>query len=377
MSVTDDRFFSSGREWRPAGARSDAVAVLMSGGVDSSVTAAMLLRAGREVVGVTMLIPSALGPDCGGAELRACCGQGASTVAAQLGTPHYFVDVRGEFRRLVIDRFRRAYRQGRTPSPCIDCNTHIKFRVAMDLIRDELGIEQVATGHYARVRDGGLWRGNDPRKDQSYFLYGIERGRLSRILMPLGYQTKDETRTQAESMGLSALQRAESAELCFAGQGDYRAALGDAPDAGPGDVLDLDGNVIGRHKGIAQYTVGQRGGLGIAGGVRLYVVDIDPAANTVVLGPREAAASATARAGALNLLAPDMIAEGSRLTAKTNSRQAGTPGTVTQLADGELEVSFDNPQHGVTPGQHIVLYAADGRVAGGGELLRREQRGAV
>jgi len=346
----------------------------MSGGVDSSTAAAMLRRAGRDVVGVTMLIPSGLGPDCGGAELRACCGSGASEIARQLGIPHYFIDVRDEFRAHVLDPFRAAYRGGRTPSPCIDCNTFIKFGAVMSILREQLGIEQVATGHYARVveyADGlGLCAGIDSTKDQSYFLYGIRREMLPRLLFPLGGQTKERTRELAAACGLDFSNREESVELCFAGQGDYRAALGNSPDAGPGDVLDTVGRVIGRHKGISHYTIGQREGLGVASGVPLYVVDIDCEANTVVLGDREAAGSRVVRAHRLNVLAPGSITGGGRCFGKVRYRQGADSCTVVDLGGEEMTVAFEKPQHGVTPGQHLVLYSESGRVLAGGEILR-------
>ena len=371
MDEVADKFMSSGREWEPEGPRDEAVAVMMSGGIDSSVTAAMLKRAGADVVGVTMQIPSGLGPSCGGAELRACCGTGASEIASQLDIPFYFVDVRDEFRRHVIEPFREAYRNGRTPSPCIDCNTYIKFGVMMQLVRDAFGIEQVATGHYARISEDELGAAADKRKDQSYFLYGIRRADLPRILFPLGGQTKDRTRELAAEYELDLIDRTESVELCFAGQGDYREALGDNPDAGPGDVLDIEGAVIGAHKGISQYTIGQRGGLGIAGGVPLYVIEIDPELNTVVLGGRDAACRRDACARGLNVLAPEMLAGGWRFLGKIRSRLDAAPCVVTELGEDCVTVEFDEPEHGVCPGQHLVLYTQEGRVVAGGEIARR------
>lgn len=346
----------------------------MSGGVDSSTAAAMLRRAGRDVVGITMLIPSGLGPDSGEAELRACCDSGASRVAQQLGIPHYFVDVRDEFREHVLEPFRAAYRSGRTPSPCIDCNTFIKFGAVMSILREQMGIEQVATGHYARIvayADGlGLCAGVDATKDQSYFLYAIRRKMLPSILFPLGGQTKERTRELAVAYGLDFGDREESVELCFAGQGDYRAALGSSPDAGPGDILDTSGRVLGRHRGISRYTIGQREGLGVAGGVPLYVVDIDPEANTVVLGGREAASSRIVHACRVNVLARDAIVVGEQCFGKIRYRQDAAPCTVVELDGGCLTVEFKKPQHGVTPGQHLVLYSESGRVLAGGEIMR-------
>ncbi len=371
MSVTD-KFMCSGRPYDPPAQDQDAVAVLMSGGTDSSVTAAKLKASGRPVVGVTMLIPSALGPNCGGAQLRACCGQGASQVAHDLGIPHYFVDVREEFQSRIIDRFRDEYRQGRTPSPCIDCNTFIKFGVVMDLIRDGLGIERVATGHYARIAmaEGGPRLFAVPhRKDQSYFLYGIRRDRLHRITFPLAGQAKPETRREARRLSLHA-DRSESVDLCFAGQDDYRAALGPDPDEGPGDVLDLDGKVIGRHEGIAKYTWGQRSGLGIAAGVPLYIVDIDPAHNTITLGGREAASRREVHTENANILAPELLDVDRPLHGKIRAYHEARPCRITELTDSRMTVRFDTPHHGVAPGQHLVLYGDTGQVLAGGEIAR-------
>jgi len=364
----------SGKGWEPAGPRADAVAVMMSGGVDSSVTAAMLKRSGRDVVGITMQIPSGIGPSGRGVELRACCGTGASEIARRLDIPHYFVDVREEFRRFVIDPFRDAYRIGRTPSPCIDCNTYVKFGAMMQLVREALGIEQVATGHYARISADALRAAADETKDQSYFLYGIKRADLARILFPVGGQTKARTRELAAKHGLDVAGRSESVELCFAGQGDYRVALGERPDAGPGDVLDVDGNVLGSHKGISQYTVGQREGLGIAAGTPLYIVDINAEDNTIIVGDRAASSRRGVRAEKLNVLAPELLSRGGRLLGKIRSRLGAAPCAVTELSGEHIAVEFDEPEHGVTPGQHLVLYGDGGRVVAGGEIVRRGRR---
>jgi tRNA-specific 2-thiouridylase len=376
MPNASEKLMCSGREWEPVGPRGDAVAVLMSGGVDSSVAAAMLRATGRDVVGVTMQIPSALGPRTPGAELRACCGTGAGAVARQLGIPHYVADVREQFRRQVIQRFRAAYRAGRTPSPCIDCNTFIKFGIVMRLIAEALGIERVATGHYARIveePDGvALYAGADGSKDQSYFLAGVRRQALSRVCFPVGEQTKERTREMATEWGIGAAGRAESAELCFAGQADYRGALGPEPDAGPGSVLDTAGRVIGRHKGISRYTIGQREGLGIAARTRLYVIAIDAASNTLVVGDREAASGRRVAAEHLNVLAPGRLERGGRLFGKIRSRLDAAPCSVIEYGPGRMVVEFDAPEHGVCPGQHLVLYTEAGRVVGGGRIVREQ-----
>ncbi len=380
MSDAKQKFFCSGRPWEPAGRGRQGVAVLMSGGVDSSVAAAMLQRAGRDVVGVTMQIPSGISPRHADAQLESRSGQGAAEAARQLGIPHYFLDVRDEFRQSILQPFRQAYRHGFTPSPCIDCNARMKFGVVMRLVRQVLCVEQIATGHYARIaeRHGqfGLYAAADTTNDQSYFLYGIKRDDLKNILFPLGGQTTQRTRELAASYGLDAA-RARSVELCFAGQGNYRVALGAAPDAGPGDVLDLRGNVIGRHKGISHYTVGQRHGLGIAASVPLYVVRIDPERNTITLGDRAAAGTRTVSAHKVNVLAPQVLDEASRLLGRVRSTGTAEPCTVavrkSDRTDGDsaiIDAEFDRPRQGVAPGQHLVLYSERSRVVAGGEILR-------
>jgi tRNA-specific 2-thiouridylase len=244
----------------------------------------------------------------------------------------------------------------------------VKFGVVMEMLREAFGIEMAATGHYARVDSDGLYTAVDASKDQSYFLYGICRDDLARVRFPLGGQSKSETRKQAASLGLSIADRKESVELCFADQGDYRCALGDCPDAGPGDVVDVAGNRLGRHDGISRYTIGQREGLGIAARVPLYVIEIDPVRNTIVLGDRAAAGSRTVCAERLNILAPDLLTGTSRLFGKIRSRQPAAECSAVDYTSEHLVVEFAEPQHGVTPGQHLVLYTASGQVVGGGEI---------
>lgn len=222
-------------EWRPRNP-ANAVAALMSGGVDSSVTARLLLEQGREVVGVTMRIPKALGGD----QPRPCCGWEAAQICRQLGIAHYFVDTDAAFHALVIEPFRRAYAEGRTPSPCIDCNTALKFGAVRAAIADALGVRNIATGHYATIAQDGsgnwrLGRADDGARDQSYFLYGILREDLPHTLFPLAGVTKDEVRRRARELGLSSAERPDSMELCFAGEGDYRRALGIVPGTGADD----------------------------------------------------------------------------------------------------------------------------------------------
>lgn len=341
------------------------IAVLMSGGVDSSVTALLLREAGWDIVGVTMKIPVI----SEGLVRRPCCGTGAALVCKDLGVPHYFVDVEDAFRACVVDPFRAAYCAGTTPSPCVDCNTRLKFGAVWDLVHAQLGIEHVATGHYARVETSGgggafLKRGEDKSRDQSYFLYGVSRERLPYLHLPLGGLAKTEVRQIASSRGLHVAAKADSMELCFAAEGDYRKLLTDVP-CGPGPICDTEGRILGEHKGIHQYTIGQRRGLGISSADGLYVLEILPATNTIVVGPRERGFRSEIRAVSVNELQPEKLRVGAEFLGKI--RSVGEPDTcrVTR-ADAEcLEVHFDTPVFAPASGQHLVLYDDEAIVAGG------------
>ncbi|MHC5140287.1 MAG: MnmA/TRMU family protein, partial [Planctomycetota bacterium] len=231
--------------WEPVNDTARQIVVMMSGGVDSSVTAHLLREAGWDVLGVTMRIPAACRTD-----KRGCCGADAAYVCGQLNLPHYFVDVTEPFNELIIDRFREEYRRGRTPNPCVDCNTFLKFMLIWDLVEKEFGIQYLATGHYAEVaqteQETRLRRGKNHAKDQSYFLYGIPPHRVGHFVLPLADLTKDETREIARGIGIGVAEKPESMELCFAGEGDYRQALDEGEK--PGDLLDIDGKAIGTHK---------------------------------------------------------------------------------------------------------------------------------
>ena len=353
------------------------IAVLMSGGVDSSISAVLLREQGYHIVGVTMTVPNVTLPGETDAEAHAR-GDDAAGVCAALDIPHYFADIRAEFETNVLGPFRDDYRRGRTPSPCVNCNPAIKFGLVRELIERELGVDQIATGHYARIkRDGDaahLHRPADPQRDQTYFLYRIPRDVLPRLHFPVADFTKDKVREMAALMKLPIADRPDSMELCFAAGGDYRNVLDDEPDGGPGEFVDVEGNVLGRHRGIANYTVGQRRGLGIAVGHPIVVLAIDPDTNRIIVGPHANAYSTVAYARQVNILEPDLLAPGAHLLGMVRSRSAPSPCTVEAAEDDRLAVRFDEPQHAITPGQHLVLYNHDGRVIAGGVIETSDLR---
>jgi tRNA-specific 2-thiouridylase len=353
--------------WAPTKPPDRQIAVLMSGGVDSSVTAYRLRAAGWDVLGITMKVPVACA-----APGRGCCGADAAFVCRELGLSHYFIDVTEAFERLIIHPFREAYAQGQTPNPCVDCNSLLKFSLVWDLLRREFGITRIATGHYARiVSDGGrayLRRAIDNDKDQSYFLYGIAADRLPDLVLPLGDLTKQRVRATAAELHLSVADKVESMELCFADEQNYRLALGDGEASRPGDITDMQGKKIGTHKGIAHYTLGQRRGLGIAGGRPLYVGRIDPRANTVALGTREEVSIRVVRATQRNTLAPERLTPGAALFGKIRSYGPPRPCRLIDLTPDGLAVEFDLPQFAPCPGQRLVLYDDHDNVLAGGVI---------
>ncbi|MDF1536140.1 MAG: tRNA 2-thiouridine(34) synthase MnmA [bacterium] len=349
--------------------RDITVLVAMSGGVDSSVAAAVLQEQGYRVVGVTMLLwPE----DVPGAE-EGCCGtvhlNDARSVCSKLGIAHYTLDLQAEFLSDVVRPFVDTYLAGRTPNPCIRCNEHLKFR---HLIRKARGVgaDLLATGHYARIVGKNPWRlarGADDRKDQSYFLFTLRQKELARLLFPLGNMKKDLVRRKAEAFGLPVHAKAESQEICFVPDGGLRDFIREkgANLPGPGKVVDTGGNELGTHEGACFYTVGQRKGLGIAAPEPLYVMRIDGATNTVVVGKRAESAFPGLKASGSTWI--EGHPPGERFTASVQIRHRHTPApsTVTVNGDGSVDVIFDEPQHGVAPGQAVVVY--DGEyVLGGG-----------
>ncbi len=355
-------------EWKPTKERSRQIAVLMSGGVDSSVTAHLLRQQGWEVLSITMKIPT----PCT-ASSRSCCGADAAFVANELEVPHYFIDVTDAFRGLIIEPFRKSYENGRTPNPCVDCNTFLKFSLVWDFVRKEFGIDYLATGHYARVVNNNgktfLGRANDRTKDQSYFLYGIEAKQLAGLVLPLGEITKKEVRATAAELKLSVAEKAESMELCFAGEGDYRVALPEGCTEKEGDITDMRGKKIGTHKGITNYTIGQRRGVGFAGGKPLYVGKIDARTNTIALGAREEICCKVVKAEAVNILVQDEYLAGRKLFGKVRSYSDPLACKVIEATNADMTVEFDEPIFAPTPGQRLVLYDGDTNIVAGGIII--------
>jgi tRNA-uridine 2-sulfurtransferase len=354
------------------------IVVAMSGGVDSSVTAALLAERGFEVVGVTLQLY-----DHGVATARknACCAgqdiRDAARVAERLGVAHYVLDYESRFHKDVIEDFADAYRRGETPVPCIRCNQRIKFRDLLATARD-LGACALATGHYVRRVRGPngpeLRRARDPARDQSYFLFATTRGELDFLRFPLGAVTKAETRALARRFGLAVADKPDSQDICFVPQGSYsRLVARLRPEtAEPGDIVDRSGQVLGRHPGIAHFTVGQRKGLGIAAREPLHVLAIEPETRRVVVGPRPALAENRVALGDLNWLPLERPAvTGTRVAAKLRSAQPPVAATLYPNGEaGDAELVLDAALEGVAPGQAAVLYDGD-RVLGGGWIRRR------
>ena len=349
----------------------ERVLVAMSGGVDSSVAAALLVEQGYDVVGATMKL------FCYGEEVpdRPCCSldsiNDARRVCQQLGVPHYVLNLEDAFGHDVVDNFVSEYSRGRTPIPCVRCNTFTKFR---DLVRkaDSIDARYVATGHYARMLDGALHRGIDPSKDQSYFMWGIDRDVLSRMLLPVGAQTKAQTRATAHALGLEVIaEKVESQDICFVPDGDHtriiRSKLGaDAPALSRGPFVLSNGEMVGEHDGYARFTIGQRRGL--PGGYKepMFVIAIRPADRAVVIGKREELLGRGLIARELNWLGEPRTV-GQRVAVQIRHRAAPAAAEIIRVEGEEIEFALDEPVSAITPGQSVGIYDGD-RMLGGGVI---------
>lgn len=355
------------------------VVVGMSGGVDSSVAACLLKEQGYDVIGVTMQIwqdeeQSKLESEGG------CCGlsavEDARSVAQTLEIPHYVMNFKREFKRNVIDYFIREYQAGRTPNPCIACNRYVKWE---SLLRRslEIGADYIATGHYARICRLGngryaIARSVSAGKDQTYALYNLTQEQLARTLFPVGEYQKEQIREIAEQIGLATARKPDSMEICFVADGDYASYIEQETGlrSEPGNFVDMQGNVLGRHRGLIHYTVGQRRGLNLSLGYPAFVVQIRPESNEIVVGPAEAALSQTAYIDQICCMAEEGLSEDKIYQGKIRYNHAGAPCTVHQVNGGIYACTFLEPQRAVTPGQALVLYD-NGLVAGGGTIRDR------
>ncbi|MGE5542653.1 MAG: tRNA 2-thiouridine(34) synthase MnmA [Bacillota bacterium] len=351
------------------------VVAAMSGGVDSSVAAALLKEQGYDVTGVTMRMTAAHGASPGGASRCADPAADAGRVARALGIPHHVVDVSDVFEERVISYFCREYSLGRTPNPCLVCNRYIKFGELVGIAR-EMGAAYVATGHYARTRFDSslgrhlLLRGVDLRKDQSYVLYALQQDQLSTALFPLGGMRKPEVRRKAAQLGLPVADKPESQEICFIAQGDYRGFLQErCPSvAREGPIVDTSGRVLGRHRGLAFYTVGQRKGLGLAGGTPLYVLDLDYAGNTLVVGSAPETLRSSCIVSEPNFIPFPALTGEMEVACKIRYRAEAAPAVISPNPDSTVTVTFSTPQRAITPGQAAVFY--DGDIVVGGGFIR-------
>ncbi len=367
---------------KPAATR---VVVAMSGGVDSSVVAALLARDGYDVVGITLQLYDTGSAGTASRKGTCCAGRDihdARAVAAKLGIPHYVLDYESRFREKVITPFTDAYVAGETPIPCVSCNQHVKFADLLETARD-LGADAMATGHYVASRPTAtgraLYRARERDRDQSYFLYATTQAQLDLLRFPLGELTKAETRDLARRFGLAVADKADSQDICFVPTGRYTDLIERLrPDAArSGDIVDLEGEVLGRHRGIMHYTVGQRRGLGLAessagGGEPLYVVKLDAQTSQVVVGPRRALETGRVRLRDVNWIGDGALdaTDGREVAVRLRSTRAPVPARLCRH-DGIVAVELLEPEIGVSPGQACVFYAStadDARVLGGGTV---------
>ncbi len=351
---------------------SEKVVVAMSGGVDSSVAAALLAQQGYEVVGVTMRLWTEERDDLPETN-RTCCGveavDDAQAVAQVLGIPYYVLNFERSFKANVVDYFVGEYARGRTPNPCLACNQHVKFDHLLERT-NALGADYLATGHYARIAEARgafrLLRGADRSKDQSYFLYMLGQEELKRTLMPVGHYTKPEVRELAVRFGLPVADKPDSQEICFVPDDDYRRFVAERTAPDPGDIVDTHGNVAGRHKGLSFYTVGQRHGLGLGGPERHYVVQLLPETNRVVVGSEDQLYQRGALVEDLHFVDGDFTLPRT-VDAKVRYKAQPSPAMVSNEGRGTV-VRFFEPQRAMTPGQAVVFYEGD-EVVGGGRIV--------
>jgi len=366
------------------------IAVAMSGGVDSSAAAAILKEEGHELVGFTMQLwdqRRGINVDENGDPLPSrCCSlddvYDARRVAEELAFPFYVLNLERDFERDVVQPFVTSYLSGETPIPCVSCNSRLKF-ASLDRLAISLGCEKVATGHYARVEFDSntkrykLLRGQNHQKDQSYFLWELTQGQLSRAMFPLGEMSKPEARHAARNHGLAVAEKKESQEICFVPDGDYAGFIDRYLDAegatdrlpGNGEIVDTSGQVVGQHGGIQRYTIGQRRGIGIADARPLYVISIEADKNQVVVGSQEELLGSEFTAAAVNWIAIADPSDSVRADVRVRYRHKAAPATITPQANDRVRVVFDEPQRAITPGQATVFYRGD-EVVGGGWIVK-------
>jgi tRNA-uridine 2-sulfurtransferase len=347
------------------------IVVAMSGGVDSSVAAALLSREGHEVIGLSMQLYD---QQQGAITFGSCCTlddlYDARRVATAIGFPHYIVNFERKFEEHVVSDFVREYAAGRTPIPCVHCNGDLKFASLVERA-EGFDAEAVATGHYAQVdfdedtRRHRLKRGVDARKDQSYFLFTLTQAQLARARFPVGALDKAAVREEARRLGLQVADKKDSQEICFVAPGEHAGFVGRRTDIPAGEIRDRDGHVLGRHGGVHRFTIGQRKGLGLASGVPLYVVNIDAEAAAVTVGPREDLERTTLTAARVNWMSGEVPIGPVRAAARIRYRHQEALATITPLGGGRASVIFDQAQSAITPGQAVVFYEGDVVLGGG------------